>query len=120
MIKNVKIGPSPDWLVQRLEAIGERSINNVADITNYVMHELGQPMHAFDLDKLKEGRIVVRRARSGEAITTLDEVEQPIRQDHVGDLRCGETGRDRGCKRGGLASSITDGTTNVVLEVAYI
>jgi phenylalanyl-tRNA synthetase beta chain len=52
IIKNVKIGPSPKWLVDRLEAIGERAINNVADITNYVMHELGQPMHSFDLDKL--------------------------------------------------------------------
>ena len=52
IIKNVRIGPSPDWLVKRLEAIGERAINNVADITNYVMHELGQPMHSFDLDKL--------------------------------------------------------------------
>src|SRR6185369_2710021 len=60
IIRNVKIGPSPEWLVKRLEAIGERSINNVADITNYVMHELGQPMHSFDLDKLAGNRIVVR------------------------------------------------------------
>src|SRR6185369_3649216 len=76
VIRNVKIGPSPDWLVKRLEAIGERAINNVADITNYVMHELGQPMHSFDLDKLAENRIVVRRAKAGERIKTLDEVER--------------------------------------------
>ena len=74
----MKIGPSPEWLVKRLEAIGERSINNVADITNYVMHELGQPMHAFDLDKLAENRIVVRRAKAGERYTTLDEVERKL------------------------------------------
>src|SRR5688572_15129143 len=63
IIRGVKIGPSPEWLVRRLEAVGERSINNVADITNYVMLELGQPMHAFDLDKLTGKRIVVRRAK---------------------------------------------------------
>jgi phenylalanyl-tRNA synthetase beta chain len=63
IIKNVKIAESPDWLKQRLEAVGERWINNVADITNFVMHELGQPMHSFDLNKLKENRIVVRRAQ---------------------------------------------------------
>jgi phenylalanyl-tRNA synthetase beta chain len=78
IIRNVKIGPSPKQLVERLEAIGERSINNVADVTNYVMHELGQPMHSFDLDKLSENRIVVRRARAGETITTLDEVERKL------------------------------------------
>src|SRR5207244_13290241 len=78
IIKALKIGPSPQWLVDRLEAIGERSINNVADITNYVMHELGQPMHSFDLDKLAENRIIVRRARQGETITTLDEVERKL------------------------------------------
>ena len=78
IIKNVKIGPSPDWLVKRLEVIGERSINNVADITNYVMHELGQPMHSFDLDKLAGNRIIVRRAKPGETIKTLDEVDRKL------------------------------------------
>ena len=78
VIRGVKIAPSPEWLVRRLEAVGERSINNVADITNYVMHEFGQPMHSFDLNKLVENRIVVRRARNGETIKTLDEVERKL------------------------------------------
>ena len=78
IIKNVKIAPSPDWLKKRLEAVGERSINNVADITNYVMLELGQPMHAFDFNKLAEKRIVVRRARNGETMTTLDGIERKL------------------------------------------
>src|SRR5512141_2682464 len=72
IIRGVRIGPSPEWLLKRLEGIGERSINNVADITNYVMHELGSPMHSFDLNKLAGKRIVVRRARAGETIKTLD------------------------------------------------
>ena len=78
VMRGVKVQPSPDWLRQRLEAIGEKSINNVVDVTNYVMFELGQPLHAFDLDKLNEKRIVVRRARGGEKIRTLDGVERTL------------------------------------------
>jgi phenylalanyl-tRNA synthetase beta chain len=81
VLLNVKVQPSPDWLRQRLEAIGQNSINNVVDITNYVMFELGQPMHAFDLDKLGEHRIVVRRARPGEKIRTLDGAERTLAKD---------------------------------------
>src|SRR6202161_2856263 len=81
ILRGVKIQPSPDWLRQRLEAIGQNSINNVVDVTNYVMFELGQPMHAFDLDKLSERRIVVRRARAGEKIRTLDGVERALTKD---------------------------------------
>src|SRR6202166_1146220 len=66
VLRGVKVGPSPDWLRQRLEALGHASINNVVDATNYVMIELGQPMHAYGLDTLSERRIVVRRARAGE------------------------------------------------------
>ena len=81
VLRGVKIQPSPDWLRQRLEAIGQNSINNVVDITNYVMFELGQPLHAFDLDKLGEKRIVVRRARAGEKLRTLDGVERALTKD---------------------------------------
>ncbi len=118
IIKNVKIAPSPDWLVKRLEAIGERSINNVADITNYVMHELGQPMHAFDLNKLSGNKIVVRRAKSGEQITTLDEIERKLDQSML--MICdAEKPVAVGGVMGGFDSSITEDTTDVLLEVAY-
>jgi len=118
VIKGVKIGPSPKWLVDRLEAIGERSINNVADITNYVMHELGQPMHSFDLDKLAESRIVVRRARNGETITTLDEVERKLDDTMLAICDAEKPVAVAGVM-GGLDSGITDQTVNVLLEVAY-
>ncbi len=118
IIRNVKIGPSPEFLVQRLEAIGERSINNVADITNYVMHELGQPMHSFDLDKLAEKRIVVRRARPGETITTLDEVDRKLDATMLA-ICDAEKPVAIGGVMGGLDSSISEDTVNVLLEVAY-
>lgn len=118
IIRNVKIAPSPDWLVKRLEAIGQRSINNVADITNYVMHELGNPMHAFDLNKLAEQRIIVRRAKAGEKMQTLDEAERVFTEDML--LICdAEKPIAVGGVMGGLASSISDETTDVLLEVAY-
>src|SRR5216684_3672156 len=78
VLRGVKVGTSPDWLRQRLEALGQASINNVVDATNYVMLELGHPLHAFDLDLLAERRIVVRRARSGERIRTLDGIERTL------------------------------------------
>ncbi len=118
ILKGVKIGPSPQWMVDRLEAIGERSINNVADITNYVMHELGQPMHSFDLDKLAGGRIVVRLAKDGDKLTTLDGVERDIDSSML--MICdAEKPISVGGVMGGLDSSITDTTVNVLLEVAY-
>src|SRR6201986_2995848 len=78
VVRGVKIAPSPEWLVKRLEAIGQRPINNVADITNFGMHEMGPPLHAFDLSTLEEQRIVVRRARGGEKLKTLDGVEREL------------------------------------------
>src|SRR6202049_4735900 len=78
VLRGVKIGPSPDWLRQRLEALGQASINNVVDATNYAMLELGHPLHAFDMDLLAERRIVVRRARAGEKIRTLDGIERTL------------------------------------------
>ena len=77
-VKNVKIGPSPLWLRHRLTAAGIRPINNIVDITNYVMLEMGQPMHAFDIDCIEKGKIVVRNAEDGEKITTLDGVERVL------------------------------------------
>jgi len=78
VLRGVEIGPSPDWLRQRLEALGHASISNVVDATNYVMLELGQPLHAFDMDLLGERRIIVRRARAGEKLRTLDGVERAL------------------------------------------
>jgi phenylalanyl-tRNA synthetase beta chain len=118
IIRNVKIGPSPKWLVDRLEAIGERSINNVADITNYVMHELGQPMHSFDLDKLSENRIVVRTARGGETIKTLDEIDRKLDASMLAICDAVRPVAVAGVM-GGFDSGITESTTNVLLEVAY-
>jgi phenylalanyl-tRNA synthetase beta chain len=83
IVRGVKVGPSPKWLVDRLEAIGQRSVNNVADITNYVMFELGQPTHAFDLNLLHGRRIVVRRAQAGEQVTTLDGVTRELAPDNL-------------------------------------
>lgn len=118
IIRNVKIGPSPEFLVERLAAIGERSINNVADATNYVMHELGQPMHAFDLDKLAENRIVVRRAKAGETIKTLDEVDRKLDETMLM-ISDADKPVAVGGVMGGFDSSISENTTNVLLEVAY-
>ena len=118
VIRNVKIAPSPEWLVKRLEAVGERSINNVADITNFVMHELGQPMHSFDFNKLAENRIVVRRAKVGETIKTLDEVERKLDETMLAICDAEKPVAVAGIM-GGLDSSITDETTDVLLEVAY-
>lgn len=78
IIRGVKVGPSPDWLRQRLEALGQQSINNIVDVTNCVLFELGQPTHAFDFDSLIEHRIVVRRARKGEKMRTLDGAERTL------------------------------------------
>ena len=76
LIKNVTVGPSPDWLKRRLEQCGLRSVNNVVDITNYVLLELGHPLHAFDYDRLEGHQILVRKANEGESLTTLDEKER--------------------------------------------
>jgi phenylalanyl-tRNA synthetase beta chain len=118
IIRNVKISSSPEWLKQRLEAVGERSINNVADITNFVMHELGQPMHSFDLNKLKENRIVVRRARNGETIKTLDEAERKL-DDSMLVIADAENPVAVAGVMGGFDSGINEDTTDVLLEVAF-
>jgi phenylalanyl-tRNA synthetase beta chain len=83
VLRGVRIGPSPAWMQKRLVQCGLRPINAVADVTNYVLMELGHPLHAFDMDTLKERRIVVRRARAGEKITTLDGLERTLAPDHL-------------------------------------
>jgi len=118
IIRGVKVRPSPQWLVERLEALGERSINNVADITNYVMLELGHPMHSFDLDKLAGGRIIVRPAKPGETLVTLDDVERKFDETML--VVCdAEKPVAIGGVMGGRDSGISDSTVNVLLEVAY-
>jgi phenylalanyl-tRNA synthetase beta chain len=118
VIKGVKIGPSPDWLVRRIESLGQRSVNNVADITNYVMLEMGQPLHAFDLHQLRGERIVVRRAGSGEKITTLDGEERDLTPEMLVIADAERPVAIAGIK-GGEDSGITEKTVDVLLEAAY-
>ena len=114
----VRVGPSPGWLVQRLEAAGVRSINNVVDVTNYVMLELGQPMHAFDLARLADGLIVVRRATKGERLRTLDGVERALDPDMLV-IADAQRASALGGVMGGADSEISSQTTMIALESAY-
>jgi phenylalanyl-tRNA synthetase beta chain len=117
VIRNVKIGPSPEWMQEALRAVGLRPISNVVDITNYVMMECGQPLHAFDYEFLAGHKIVVRRATPGERIVTLDETELKLTTDNL--LICdGEKGVALAGVMGGLNSEIRDTTTTVLLESA--
>ena len=118
VLRGVKIQPSPDWLRQRLQAIGQNPINNVVDVTNYVMFELGQPMHAFDLDKLSERRIVVRRARPGEKIRTLDGVERALTKDMCVIADASRALAIAGVM-GGSESEIGFSSRNILLESAW-
>ena len=117
MVANVKIGPSPKWLRRRLRANGVRPINNIVDITNYVMLEYGQPMHAFDYRYITSGKIVVREAVEGETLTTLDGVVRPLKP---GMLVIADDTRAIGLAgvMGGENSEIMDDTTTVVFESA--
>ncbi|MFY9222734.1 MAG: phenylalanine--tRNA ligase subunit beta [Blastocatellia bacterium] len=118
VIRGVKIAPSPDWLVKRLESIGQRSINNVADITNFVLLEQGHPLHAFDFHKLAGKRIVVRTARAGETLKTLDGVERKLREDMLV-IADGERPSALAGIMGGEYSEISNDTYDVLLESAY-
>ncbi|NIQ97378.1 MAG: phenylalanine--tRNA ligase subunit beta [Desulfuromonadales bacterium] len=118
LIKGVQIGASPMWLVRRLESVGMRSINNVVDVTNYVMMELGQPLHAFDFRLLREGRIVVRRAEEGSTFTTLDDEERCMSDSDL--MICdGEGPVALAGIMGGQNSEINDDTVDILLESAY-
>jgi len=117
MVRNVKIAPSPKWMRERLRAMGVRPINNIVDITNYVMLEYGQPMHAFDYRYVKGGKIIVRRAEEGEELTTLDGNVRKLTRDH---LVIADDTRAVGLAgiMGGLNSEIVDDTVDVVFESA--
>lgn len=117
LLKNIKTKPSPDWMKKRLLASGVRSINNVVDITNYVMLEYGCPLHAFDADKL-DGYLCVRRAEDGEKLITLDEVERTLTTDSVL-IATKDKGVCLGGVFGGANSEIDDNTTSIALEAAY-
>ena len=118
VIQGVKAGPSPEWLKDRLEALGVRSINNIVDVTNYVMMELGQPLHAFDFNRLRQRRIVVRKAEPGERFITLDGVERDLAEGAV--LICDGAGPVAiGGIMGGLNSEIEPDTRDVLIESAY-
>ncbi len=118
IIRDVKIGPSPEHIAQRLELLGSRSINNVADATNYALNELGHPTHAFDLDLLEGGTIIVRRARAGEMLKTLDGVERKLTPD---DLVIADARKPVALAgvMGGFDSMITERTRNVLIESAW-
>jgi phenylalanyl-tRNA synthetase beta chain len=118
IVRGVKIAASPGWLAKRLEAIGQRPINNVADITNYVLHELGQPLHAFDLAKLVEQRIVVRRAGAGETIKTLDGIERELDTNMLVIADAKRSVAVAGVM-GGEDSEISNQTADVLIESAY-
>ena len=117
-ISGVTVKESPDWLKNRLKAIGQTPINNVVDITNYVLHETGQPLHAFDADEIKGGKVVVRTMPAGTKFTTLDEEERELHQDDL--MICNtENGMCIGGVFGGIESGVKESTTNIFLESAY-
>jgi len=119
VLRNVAIGTSPTWLANRLTQLGMRPINSVVDISNYVMLELGQPNHTFDLDAIAKGHLVVRRARAGETLVTLDEVERTLTEtDGVITNEADEIISLAGVM-GGATTEISDTTTNVLLEMAW-
>lgn len=117
VLRGVKVGPSPAWMVRRLEAIGLRSINNIVDVTNYVLFELGQPVHAFDFDKLQGGRIVVRRATKGEKLTSIDGKVRELSPEMLAIADAAKPVAIAGVM-GGKDSEVSGATVNVLLESA--
>ncbi|MDP8211933.1 MAG: phenylalanine--tRNA ligase subunit beta [Candidatus Zapsychrus exili] len=118
LIENVKVGKTPDWIKKRIEALGLRSINNVVDITNFTLMEMGQPLHAFDYDKLIGGKIIVRRAKKGEKIVTIDEEEREL---DPSILVIADDKRPVAIAgvMGGKETEVTSRTKNILLESAY-
>ncbi len=118
IIDEVEIGPSPDWMVRRLETIGLRGINNVVDITNYVLMEVGQPLHTFDYSQLTEGRIVVRRAKNGERMVSIDHTELELNDNMLVIADASSPVAMAGIM-GGITSEVGDQTKTVLLESAH-
>jgi phenylalanyl-tRNA synthetase beta chain len=118
VVENVRVAPSPDWLVKRLEALGQRPINNVADATNYVLMELGHPLHAFDLARLRQQRIIVRRAKPGEPLKTLDRVQRTLTRENLV-IADGMHPVALAGIMGGEESEIAPTTQRVLLESAW-
>ena len=118
IVEDVKVGPSPDWLKLKLESIGQRSINNVVDISNFVLLEMGQPSHIFDYDKIQSKEILIRRGKKGEKIVTLDEQSRSLSQNELlitnGKIPIAIAGI-----MGGLNTVVTDKTSRVLVECAY-
>jgi phenylalanyl-tRNA synthetase beta chain len=117
LIDGVRVGPSPAWMQERIVAAGMRPINNIVDITNYVMMELGQPLHAFDFDRIGGGKIIVRRARPGEPLTTLDGVERRLEPEMLAIADATKAVALAGVM-GGAESEVSDATTSILLESA--
>ena len=117
VLRSVKVGPSPAWLVERLEAIGMRSINNVVDITNFVLMEYSQPLHAFDFDSLAENRIVVRRARAGEELVSIDQTTCKLDEQMLIIADAAKPVAIAGVM-GGLDTEVTEATANILIESA--
>ncbi|MEJ2004776.1 MAG: phenylalanine--tRNA ligase subunit beta, partial [Cyclobacteriaceae bacterium] len=118
-LENITVGPSPEWLQNRLRSIGLSPINNVVDVTNFVLHETGQPMHAFDADKIANSTVIIKTLPSGSKFTTLDEKERKLNADDL--MICNGNGEGM-CIAGvfgGIHSGVTDNTTRVFLESAY-
>ena len=118
VFEGVRIGPSPDWMRRRLELCGIRAINYLADLTNYVLLEMGQPTHAFDLDTLAGRRIIVRRARRGESLKTLDGIDRQLTPDHLAICDAERPVALAGVM-GGAETEIAESTRNVLLEAAW-
>ena len=118
LIRGVKIGPSPDWLVKRLEAIGVASVNNVVDVSNYVMMECGQPLHAFDYDKLQGQKIVVREPTKDEKLVAIDHNTYDL-EPGMCVIADGSTAVGLGGVMGGEATEVSDSSTNILVEAAY-
>ena len=122
VIHGVKVGPSPDWMVERLAAIGQRSVNNVVDVTNYILFLFGQPLHAFDLNKVKNAEgvahIVVRAAEDGEKLTTLDGEHRALTSDMTVISTPDQGAVALAGVMGGLDTEVTEETTDILLETA--